>query len=255
MQMNSDGSNLKTLVAEQYAAWNMTMDATHVYWIGPEGIKKVPKDGGEVVKLVNWPVPFDLTQDFDLVVDDTHVYWASCQDKSISKVDKHGGVPMTIVTGVCPSAIVLTSDYLYWAEGVIRTGRILRVNKDGGQVIELATQQDWPTEMVGDKEYLYWINATDPEYHGEYAHGAVMRMPLGGGPHTKLASVNIPSHLAVDDRFVYWESSEGIQTVPKDGGEPMPLTTVINVVEGLAVDDRHVYFVIPNERAVYAVDK
>ncbi len=255
LQMNNDGSNLKTLVAKPYAAWDMTMDDTHIYWIGPDGILKVPKEGGKVISLVDWPIPSDLTQELDIAVDDTYVYWASCRDKSISKIEKVGGVSRIILTGFCPSAILPVSDYLYWAEGVIRIGRIMRINKDGGQVTELATQQDWPTEMIGDKKYLYWINENDPEYQGEFLHGAIMRMSLGGGSPTKLVSINIPSHLAIDDRFVYWVSSNGIEKVSKDGGETRTLTTVVNVVEDLAVDDKHVYFVIPNERSVYVVDK
>ncbi len=255
MRAAKDGTNPIVLVERSERALALAIDGSDVYWASDTGVGKVAKTGGKAVSLVHLQPPSCCAVG-NLAVDGDSVYWSTSREDGIWKISKTGAGATQVITGSRPATLVVGGEYLYWTEGGrAHDGKVMRAAKDGSGMTELVGEQYGPLDLIADDHYLYWINQDDPDYHGTYAHGAVLRCPLGGGPLTKLASENTPDHLVADDISLYWEGGDGIQKVSKDGGAVTTLTTVINVIHSLAVDDSRLYFTIPNEGAVYWVDK
>jgi hypothetical protein len=72
-----------------------------------------------------------------------------------------------------------------------------------------------PDRIAVDGSDVYWLNL----------RGEVMRVPIGGGPTTRVAATqSAPAWIELDDEFVYFSTLErAIFRVPKAGGTPVLL--------------------------------
>ena len=107
----------------------------------------------------------------------------------------------------------------------------------GGSTVTLASHQLAPAALASDWNNLYRTNVgqLSPGGLAAPATGSVMKVPVGGGATTMLASgQNLPLGIAVSGGVVYWAeftlSAPGnIQSVPVGGGSP--ITLVANVTD------------------------
>ena len=122
-----------------------------------------------------------------------------------------------------PSAVAVDSQYVYWVnDSNSSAGGVRKIDKMqlGAAPIVLASGQGNPTDLVIDATSVYWVNATD---------GAVLTVPLLGGPTTQLAvNQDSPSHLALASGNLFWtdSGSQGLGSVMKKsiaGGAPTAL--------------------------------
>jgi hypothetical protein len=93
-----------------------------------------------------------------------------------------------------------------------------------GTLVTLASGLTSPYVLAVDATSVYWADwgtgATNP------GDGAILKVPLDGGPVTTLASEQIlPAGIAVDAASVYWSSGAGLQKVPLGGGPATLLAT------------------------------
>jgi sugar lactone lactonase YvrE len=138
----------------------------------------------------------------------------------------------------------------------------------------------YPRELVVDANNLYWINQL-PEFvprpgelrprgptvihsrsTGRDRDGAIMKMPLAGGPPVSLASAQVyPWGLAVDAQNAYWtnqgnDSEQGsVMRVSVAGGTPVALATGQPSPRAIAVDESGVYWVNTAEPRIYGISR
>lgn len=97
-----------------------------------------------------------------------------------------------------------------------------------------------PFGIATDGTNVYWANRG-----GE---GAIMKVPVGGGTPTTLASSQmVPQGIAVDHSDVYWANLDAVWKIPIEGGEPFKLadTSLLRDDFGdfaVAIDTTRVYW-------------
>ena len=106
---------------------------------------------------------------------------------------------------------------------------------DGGTL--LASGQANPGSLAVDKTHVYWLDGG-----GGGTPASVMRVPIGGGTPTRLATAQSPSALALDATRAYWEDNGSIFATPLEGGAVTRLAAGQSLVGSIAVDAESVYW-------------
>lgn len=263
MKANKDGSNVVTLASGLYPPWAIAIDATHVYWVGVDGVKKVSKTGGAVTALASWqppdlPYTLDLKPTLDIAVDESSVYWLLCGTDSVMKMDKTGSRTVTLAAGrSCPMRLALDKENVYWID-LEDYGSVMKVSKDGKQLTELVRHKDGLTDIAVDETGVYWLSDLD---FINRQKGAVTYMPFSGNIPIQLASgQNTPEHLLVDNHNLYWIeglllAKQSLMKMPKNGGTPQQLLSDGADATGMAIDASNIYMIIPSRHAIVSLEK
>lgn len=203
------------------------------------------------------------------------VYWgSSAQGGSARKVDKDGGEPITLASGLGPiGPLVVDAQAVYLAAG----DRLLAIPREGGEPALLATSPEGPPwQMTHDEAALYWTSPPSgvisvlPKQAGAavalYPH---VLTPASGiavdathyywsskddGLRSELKSAPMGAELlvtdngwalAVDDERIYYTAADGsvgqLRSVPKTGGDPAALSD-FEPMKGVALDEEFVYW-------------
>lgn len=246
---------------ESFAA--MAIDDTHVYVAAfelpagfnapPARIYAIPKDGGEPEVLAS-----NVLLPFELVVDDTHVYWSSAgtlnfvtelleSDGRIERVQKDGSGRQTLVADLSvPLGLVLDGDQVIFAEsGLARddfSAGLRRVAKDGGPVTHILEGPSvLNVALSGDELFFLVINPVSQRATGLY------RMAKnGGGLTTLLESSALAGGPRVRDGKVYYLTSavvgDTISYLPTGGGAPTVLVNTLLGTDDFEIDSCRVYY-------------
>src|SRR5699024_8147416 len=99
----------------------------------------------------------------------------------------------------------------------------------GRCVLTLTPGQDSPHDIAVDSASVYWTTTA-----------TVMKVPLGGGSATTLATPPSAVGIAIDSTSVYWTSPVGhggsVMKVPRAGGTSTTLASTGQNPGGIAVD-------------------
>jgi hypothetical protein len=216
-----------------------------------------------------------------IAVDCTSVYWTNSGSGFVMKVPRGGGTPVTLALGVSPGSIAVDATRVYFGD----VDDVLAVPLDGGAPVTLASRQQGPEGIVANATSLYWVNngalmtmplegggvggrwtalATwkDPNlgaaialdatnvYWSQGGTGTVMKMPVGGGAPTTLATrQGEPGGIAVNASSVYWLNLNiggTLVKAPLGGGAPRTLASRQWDVEGIAAGAGGVYWASKN---------
>ncbi len=142
----------------------------------------------------------------------------------------------TLASGLADTGTLAVGDaHAYVTEP--DAGLIERVALDGGARQVIVTGRR-PMGVALDQGFLYWT---------DFVAGTVERMPRGGGPVQVVArDESHPSHVTLDDTFVYWttrgvgENDGTVMRACKDGRFPQYLAldenrpSIIRVEDGIA---------------------
>jgi hypothetical protein len=226
------------------------VDATSIYWFDEGAVRKADKtDGHNAIVLAN---PFGGSF-YGMAIDATSLYWCGASSDMavggavVMKVDKMGGSPITLAAEpqFWNASPAVDATNVYYA-----TGRPPTMNGVSGAVVSVPVAGGTPRTLVSGPDvyvgsvavegsYVYYV--TEPYLQGP---DTLMRVPVGGGAATTLASESAPIvALAVDSTNVYWGGSGiGLKSMPLAGGattEPAPC----QFPTGIAVNNTSLYWV------------
>jgi hypothetical protein len=152
---------------------------------------------------------------------------------------------MTVVGSTTTKATVFVASSMN-AKFDPASGSILSVLWTGGTPAVLASNQDFPTDVTSDSDYVYWVN------RGYVTQTlSVNRIPIAGGVPSVLATStsSICTSVAVDRNSVYYADNDtgALMRMAKDGtGKTMLAATVCPGLHGLVVDSTSVYWLDGN---------
>jgi hypothetical protein len=205
------------------------------------------------------------------------VYWAVANNLTHANLD--GSNPTTLTDGFVNDPITIGPNGLY---GTGMTFGVVSIGLNGGALVSVASEPPASFASYGlaaDANNVYWSTFSNPmsihsapavpgdtpatptvlatstgpggniaiDAHSVYwvAGGTVLKVPLGGGATSVLATAPAPgfmSGIAVDGTSVYWSAAHSIMKVSVDGGTPEELASGLDTPSTLALDDTSVYF-------------
>jgi len=244
----SDCSSPTLVASGPWFVDHMAVDAANVYFATIGAVMACPKSGCGSDAAVIAAGRKNVTA---LAADGANVYWADAGTGEVLACPASGctGAPAVLASNQgWVVGIAADGANVYWAS----SQAIMKCAATGcGQrPTQLATtpQALVNTGLTVDAVNVYWTSSD-----GAGVNGAVMKVPIGGGPATPLAGGQpLPNAIASDGDYVYWSnlnespSLRGIVRCAVAGGAPAPLFTGGRSVLSpapVAVDGTSVYFV------------
>jgi len=213
----------------------LTVDATSLYWSSgnTNSILKMPKCGGPITTLASAQlVPSGIA------VDDAYAYWgAEGTLEGVMKVPLTGGTPtrLSFSRGL---TFALDATNVYFAG----PASLAMVPKAGGETTVFEMNE--PTnDVTADSTHVYWTN--QGQWTGtKDVGGGVVRMPLGGGTISTVATnQDAPHGVVVGGVNVFWFNNSNPRSVvmaPIGGGTPTTLQS--GPAGAIASDSSYVYW-------------
>ncbi|MCB9701151.1 MAG: hypothetical protein H6711_04625 [Myxococcales bacterium] len=125
--MPKDGGAAVTLTQTIGTSRTLTRDGDDLYWVSSGiggGVFRAPLAGGLSEALVS---P-EIAGLWALALDETHLYWSSVVNHTVSFADLQGADPTVWVDGLmAPTVIALSETHIFFTD--FEAGAVLRVGK------------------------------------------------------------------------------------------------------------------------------
>jgi hypothetical protein len=232
----SGGECLVTIAPNQVEPLGITVNATTIYWVdqgsgtGTGAVMSAPLAGGTVTTVVSG----ESYPEF-IALNSANLYWTTTL--GIKSFPLGGGITTPIVSTGYPVELALTPTDIFWTD--VNADGVLRIPLDGGTIVTINSDGDYPHGITVDTKNVYWTN-------GNGGGGSVVQAPLIGGTSTTLVNgLQTAWSVAVDATSVYWctEISGGnVESTPIGGGASTTLASGQSAPAYLAVDSENVYW-------------
>lgn len=147
-----------------------------------------------------------------------------------------------------PLAVYVSDDAVFWTAGGTIKRAPITMSPTGPAAGESTLLFAGPEDIVDiavHDGFVYWA--------GSSSHGGVSRAPATGGEREVVSEdLGDPGNIAVDDDFVYAQSSGGIMRIAFGGDHEL---LVGSSVSSFTIDASHVYWTSPAESAVKRISK
>jgi len=230
-----------TKLASDYAGSGIAVNSSAVFWTADDGkVRTLPVQGGLQTTLASREVGPN-----GIALDAVNAYWIDYGSGGVVKEPLGGGMRTTL-TSQKGIYIAVDDANVYWTNDAV-----MKVPKAGGLPVTLATG-----DLTLSKHGVA-VNSTDV-YWAEFNYacagtdqpcnpglGRVMRVPVGGGTPSVVASRQSGANsIALDATHVYWTSyNDGtVMKVPLAGGTPTTLASGQVAMNDLTADGTSVYW-------------
>ena len=246
------------IVTDLKSAERLSVHGTDLYWADRKlaSVFTAPTSGGPAKAIAEGQKGIA-----ELTADNDAVYWTTSDGKgggNVMKVLRKGGKPTKLATiapgdlgGPIGIEVDATSVYVAVSTGV---GSVVKVGKNGGGVVTLASKQRSPYDLSVDASNVYWT-----VFGAGTSDGAIMSVPLKGGTAIAIAEKQkLPWWIASDGKEVFWivKGPPGaVMKAPVAGGTPTALVKDVKAGSCLVVEDAWVYYASEDDDYVKKVKK
>ena len=268
----------------------IAIDRTHVYWSGPDGVRRTPKVGGAIEMLGGG------RSIISIAVDGVHLYFANREFGSIWRTPKAGGPSETLAQAQIELwSLAVDDTSLYWGNSTASVDHVDRMTKSNkafapvdtfddspvsiaisahdvvygtgrSGTVRATSKQGGPARVLLNSESFIW----DVDASGDFAY-ATSQGPRGGrggrvlsisldtqmGPTPLAMNQTYPYGIATDGASVYWTDriDKTIRRVSVKGGPVTTLLTANGLPWDLVVDEDCVYVSLDQPGAVVRLPK
>jgi hypothetical protein len=212
-----DGGPITTFVPSQMGPTSLVVEQafgtgpTVLYWLNAPGGGAGTGTLAEAI-LASPPtfLASGLNQPSGLASDDTSLYWTEYNPGMVRKLPGplEGPIVTLAQSAAGPNQIAVRGGVVYWTNTA--EGGVYKVGSNGGTPSQLASGP--ALGIAVDDANVYWTspNGACSSAGPTCSGGKVMRLPIGGGTPTTLASNEYePKVIAVDATSVYWANASG----------------------------------------------
>jgi hypothetical protein len=223
----------------------IAVDATRVYSPNGGAILACPKTG-----CAGGPTTIAMANAFGLAVSEGYLYFSGLsQSDGVSRLPlAGGGVEQLVPGGVGTSEVLVTG------------GRVIYTTSNQVRAVPVAGGASTLLYATPDGSGVNSFAASATDLYLGVNTGNLVRIPLGGGQATTLATGQGNMYVAVDGSNLYWgayganaQSGSAVRKMPLAGGAVTELIATSPPPDALVIDDTYVYYTSGGK--VYAVAK
>lgn len=203
------------IVSNEYLPSAVAVDEKSVYWVTDAGskIKRVNKAGGDPTIVVTGQRAIR-----EIFVDENYIFFVVLGE--IKRASKDGGPATTLVSstliGYAKILFDMDQTSIYFLADLNEKYKLLKVRKDGGAAVTLASKIYLPAGLATDGTNVYWTDLADDR---------IRRVSVNGGPIKILGRCSSTLAVALDGEELYCLRS-GIARFSKTDSKSFPMLTI-----------------------------
>jgi len=183
-----------------------------------------------------------------------HVFWLShsgyvAPNGFVSALDLATGDVTDLAVGlISPDGLAVDANYVYAGEDTASAlqspGRLLRIDRQTNEMVELATSDGHVIEIAVDEEYVYWVSLVGYLNGNPNKDSAIYRISKqGGAKETLLDGLPHVYGLARVGTRIWLAQSDGDQIIEMsaDGSDQKIVATTVSSPNDIACDDENIY--------------
>lgn len=221
MTLSLLGGSPVALASAERPTGDVFVDDASIYFTvsGPDGIRRVPVNGG----VASTAVTSDVQVGSPFVADGM-MYWLEPATDRVMKRRLPDGTPAVVATSAAVgqrSTLIVAGGNVYWSTERSRggTGMVLAVSVDGGTPTEIVPDQPFGVDNIDgtwllvDQTHVYVATGHDGHDDGDNLDRIVRARRIGGAVETVAIATGTIRGFTMDDCNLYWV--DGIFGAPR----------------------------------------
>jgi hypothetical protein len=247
MQLSLGDGGLTVLATTgSFEANGIAVSADAVYWtdFNAGAVESIPIGGGTATTIAQLENEPQL-----MAIDSNNVYWAvdnggQLDAGYVMAAPLDGGTPFTVTAGGNPDGVAVWGNTVAYTNDTYPGGSITSVTVDGGNALSVLTGLTYPTAIVEQAGYYYFLAQDDG---GVSSPRSVWAVSVTGTSGQLLYQSTAAARIAVDANHVYWTDGTlgeifEANLLPGDGAAPIVVASGQSGPTGIAVGGGYVYW-------------